>query len=69
MCVCAGLNTLLVYLACSLCCAMYTILVFFLPRLMGIRPSMAMAMSVRGGEGDGYKVVGIISALFKGQIM
>ena len=74
--VCAGLNTFVVYIACSLCCAMYTISVFFLHRLMGsqcIRPSLAMGIhwgalaslghTIRvceGGEGEGDKVVGIV---------
>ena len=47
MCVCAGLNTFVVYLACSLCCAMYTISVFSLDlwegKVLCIRPSLAMA--------------------------
>ena len=46
MCVCAGLNTFLVYLACSLSCAMYTISVFSLDlwkgKVLCIRPSLAI---------------------------
>ena len=44
--VCAGLNTFVVYLASSLCCAMYTISVFspldlWKGKVLCIRPSLA----------------------------
>ena len=48
MCVCAGLNTFVVYLASSLCCAMYTISVFSLDlwegKVLCNRPSLAMGI-------------------------
>ena len=48
MCVCAGINTFVVYLACSLCCAMYTLSVFSLDlwegKVLCIRPSLAMGI-------------------------